>query len=288
MMDGSAEILAGKPVVEAMNFRMQRDVEILKAKGITPMLAIVRVGEKPDDISYERGVARRSEQTGVEIHNIRLSEDVSQNDLLRTIGELNKEDSVHGILILRPLPKQIDDGAVRWALSPEKDVDGITDTSLASLFTGRREGFAPCTAQACIEILDYYGVDPLGKHAVVVGRSLVVGKPASMMLSARHATVTICHTRTVDLPVVCREADILIVSAGCARLVGAGHLSAGQTVIDVGINVGEDGKICGDVDFEAATGIVGGVTPVPNGVGTVTTSVLLMNTVEAARRLSCA
>lgn len=283
-MEGGAEIFAGKHVVEAMNFRGQRDVEVLRAKGVVPTLAILRVGEKADDISYERGVARRSESMGLEIRNVRLPEAVPQNELLRTIGSLNKDDSVHGVLILRPLPAQIDDAAVCWALSPDKDVDGITDTSLASVFASRRDGFFPCTAQACMEILDYYGVDPAGKRAVVVGRSLVVGKPVAMALTARHATVTICHTKTADLPAICREADILVVSAGKARMIGPEHLSPGQIVIDVGINVGEDGKLCGDVDFDVATSIVGGITPVPNGVGAVTTSVLLMNTVEAARR----
>jgi len=185
--------------------------------------------------------------------------------------------------MLMPLPKQLDGEAARNALSPEKDVDGITDGSLAGVFTGSGLGFTPCTAQACIEILDHYGIDCKGKRAVVIGRSLVVGKPVSILLMAKNATVTVCHTKTVDMPSVTKNAEIIIAAAGKAKAIGAQYLSENQTVIDVGINFSE-GAMCGDVDFDSAMGIVSAITPVPGGVGTVTTSVLVSHVVEAAKR----
>jgi len=244
----------------------------------------VRVGARGDDVSYEKGAVKRCETVGVVVKKFTLAADATQQELLAVIGEINKDNSIHGCLLFRPLPKQMNDEAVRNALAPEKDIDGITDASLVGVFTGTTVGYPPCTAQACMEILDYYGIDPKGKRAVVVGRSLVVGKPAAMMLLGRHATVTICHTRTADMPAECRRGEILIVSAGRAKIVGKDYLSPGQVVIDVGINVTEDGKLCGDVDFEAAQSIVGAITPVPGGVGTVTTSVLVKHVVQAAKK----
>ncbi|MDL2214527.1 bifunctional 5,10-methylenetetrahydrofolate dehydrogenase/5,10-methenyltetrahydrofolate cyclohydrolase [Clostridia bacterium OttesenSCG-928-O13] len=279
-----AEILKGAPVVEALNEKMMAQVETLKTQNITPTLAIVRVGERGDDIAYERGATKRCEKIGVAVKQITLPEDVSQESLLATIHGINKDETVHGVLLFRPLPKHIDDNLVRNALAPEKDVDGITDGSMAGVFTQNGLGYPPCTPAACMEILDFYGIDPKGKKAVVVGRSLVVGKPAAMMLLAKHATVTICHTRTVDMPAVCREGEILIVSAGRAGIVDKSYLAPGQVVIDVGINVDDDGNMCGDVNFADAEATVGKVTPVPGGVGTVTTSVLVKHVVEAAQK----
>ena len=279
-----AEILDGKLVAGAINERLKAAVEQLKTKGVTPTLAIVRVGARGDDVSYEKGAVKRCETVGVVVKKFTLAADATQQELLAVIGEINKDNSIHGCLLFRPLPKQMNDEAVRNALAPEKDIDGITDASLVGVFTGTTVGYPPCTAQACMEILDYYGIDPKGKRAVVVGRSLVVGKPAAMMLLGRHATVTICHTRTADMPAECRRGEILIVSAGRAKIVGKDYLSPGQVVIDVGINVTEDGKLCGDVDFEAAQSIVGAITPVPGGVGTVTTSVLVKHVVQAAKK----
>jgi methylenetetrahydrofolate dehydrogenase (NADP+)/methenyltetrahydrofolate cyclohydrolase len=279
-----AEILKGAPVAAAINERSIADVELLKSRGITPTLAILRVGCREDDISYERGATKRCATVGVEVKSIVLPEDVTQDILMETVDTLNKDDSVHGVLIFRPLPKHLDEEAVRNALCPAKDIDGITDGSLVGVFTGNGVGYAPCTAQACMEILDHYGVECNGKRAVVIGRSLVVGKPAAMMLMAKQATVTICHTRTVDMPSVTRGAEILIVSAGRAGTVDARYLSEGQVVIDVGINVNDEGKLCGDVKFEDAEPIVGAITPVPGGVGTVTTSVLVSHVVQAAKK----
>ena len=281
-----AEILKGASVVEAMNEALTGKVAALQAGGVQPTLAIVRIGGRQDDIAYERGAIKRCEKVGVAVCLVTLPADITEEALLNEITALNVDASVHGVLLFRPLPKGLNDDRVRNTLSPEKDVDGITDASLAGVFTGNGTGYPPCTAQACMEILDYYGVDPKGKRAVIVGRSLVVGKPVAIMLLARNATVTVCHTRTVDMPAVCREGEILIVSAGRAGIVDKTYLSPGQVVIDVGINVSADGSLCGDVNFADAGTIVGAVTPVPGGVGTVTTSVLAKHVVEAAIRYS--
>ncbi len=275
--------LKGAPVAAAINARAQEELNALTARGIPPTLAIVRVGAREDDLAYEKGATKRCETVGVAVRHETLPEDISQEVLMDKIHALNSDPSVHGVLVLLPLPKQLDGEAVRRALVSEKDVDGITDGSLAGVFTGSGRGFSPCTAQACIEILDHYGIDCKGKRAVVIGRSLVVGKPVSILLLNKHATVTVCHTRTVDLPAVARSAELLIVAAGKANAVGAEHLSSGQTVIDVGINF-NDGTMCGDVDFATAKPLVSALTPVPGGVGTVTTSVLVSHVVEAARR----
>lgn len=278
-----AELLKGAPVAEAINERSAELLNRLKARGITPTLAMLRVGEREDDIAYENGAAKRCEKVGVQVRRVTLPENVSQNELEEEIRRLNEDTDVHSVLMFMPLPKQLDSAAARRILSPAKDVDGITDGSLAGVFTGSSEGFAPCTAQACIEILDHYGIDCKGKRAVVIGRSLVVGKPVSMLLLAKNATVTLCHTRTVDLPHEAQNAEILIAAAGKAGTVRAEHLRDGQIVIDVGINF-IDGKMCGDVDFAAAEQLSLSLTPVPGGVGTVTTSVLVSHVVEAARR----
>jgi len=282
-----AEILKGSDVVSALNSRMNSKIGLLQDKGVTPTLAILRVGERADDISYERSATKRCESVGVAVKSIVLPEDVTQGTLMQNVITLNQDKNIHGVLLFRPLPKHLSDEAIRAKLIPSKDVDGITDGSLAGVFTGSSNGFAPCTAQACIEILDHYNIDCKGKRAVVIGRSLVVGKPVAMMLMGKNATVTICHTRTVDMPAVARSAEILIVAAGQMEGLTKEYFSPGQIVIDVGINWNEEkGKLCGDVLFEDAEPIVAAITPVPGGVGTVTTSVLVSNVVEAATILS--
>ncbi len=281
-----AKQLLGKEVTAALNERIKADVATLNAKGVKPTLGIIRVGERPDDLSYERGATKRCETLGVEYKKYLLPADVSQEELLKVVDEVNKDDNIHGVLMFRPLPKHIDQTLVENALAAEKDVDCQTDASLGGVFTGKKVGFPPCTPQACMEILDHYGIDCTGKKAVVIGRSLVVGKPAAQMLIKKNATVTTCHTRTIDMPSVAREGEILIVAAGRAGVVGAEYVSPGQIVIDVGINVNEEGKLCGDVDYAAVEPIVEAITPVPGGVGSVTTSVLVGHVVEAADRKS--
>jgi len=281
-----ARILSGKEVAAALNLRLKEEVQALANEHIFPRLATVRVGAREDDISYEKGASKRCANVGVGIENIVLPEDVTQEELLNTINRLNADDSIHGILLFRPLPGHIDDKTVRNSISAEKDIDGITDRSMIGIYSGEDIGFPPCTPQACLEILDHYGIEVAGRNAVVIGRSLVVGKPAAMMLIKRNATVTICHTRTADMPAVVRRADIVIVSAGRAELIGKEYLREGQIVLDVGINVNDAGKLCGDVKYDEAVDVVEAITPVPGGVGTVTTSVLVKHVVEAAKRRS--
>lgn len=279
-----AKLLLGKEVTAAMNERIKANVARLQEKNITPTLGIIRVGEREDDLSYERGATKRCETLGVACEKFLLPADVSEEELIKTIEEVNKNDNIHGVLLFRPLPKHLNEEKIINMLDCAKDVDGITDASMAGVFAGKKQGFPPCTPQGCMEILDHYGIDCTGKKAVVVGRSLVVGKPAAMMLIKKNATVTICHTKTVDMPSVVREADIVVVAAGRAGVIDGSYLRAGQTVIDVGINVNAEGKLCGDVNFDEAEPIVDAITPVPGGAGSVTTSVLVGHVVEAAMR----
>lgn len=284
-----AEILSGKEVAAALNERMAADVEACKAQGVTPTLAILRVGERADDISYEKGATKRAEGVGVAIKNVVLPGDCDQATLMAAIDDLNKDESVHGVLMFRPLPDQLDQQAACDALVPEKDVDCMTEGSLAGVFANTGRGYPPCTAQACMEILDHFNIDTVGKKAVVIGRSLVVGKPAAMMLleRSRSATVTVCHTKTVDMPSVVREAEIVIVAAGKAEMITGDYFSPGQIVIDVGINWDDEkGCLVGDAKFDEAEPIVKAITPVPGGVGTVTTSVLVSHVVDAAKKVA--
>ena len=277
-----AKRLSGKEVTAALNARIRANVETCRAHGVEPTLCMVRVGDNPSDMSYERGAAKRCETLGVACKQVHLPEDVSQDELLSVIEDVNQDPAIHGLLLFRPLPKHLAQALIENALDPAKDVDCMTDLSMSGVFTGKQIGFPPCTPQACMEILDHYGYDCTGKKAVVIGRSLVVGKPAAMMLIKKNATVTICHTRTKDMPAVTRDADLIIVAAGRAGVIGADYVREGQTIIDVGINVNAEGKLCGDVDFAAVEPVVDAITPVPGGVGTVTTSVLVGHVVDAA------
>ena len=277
-----AEYWKGAPVAQAMTERLAVRADQLKGLGIVPTLAIVRVGERPEDLSYERGAVKRCEKVGIRVKQFTLPKESSHGDLLAVIGQINADREIHGCLLFRPLPPQMDEAAICAALDPAKDVDGITAGSLAGVFTGSGVGYPPCTAQACMEILDYYGCDLAGKRAVVVGRSLVVGKPLAMLLLGKNATVTLCHTRTADLASECRRAEVLIAAAGHAKMIERDHLAPGQLVLDVGINVDQEGNLVGDVDFAAAEELAAAVTPVPGGVGAVTTSVLADHVIQAA------
>ncbi len=281
-----AQLWKGAPVAAALTQQLIPRAQALRDRGVIPTLAILRVGERPEDLSYERGALKRCEKVGIAVRQFLLTADASQRDLMETIEEINRDESIHGCLMFRPLPKQLDEQAACAAFSPAKDVDGITAGSLAAVFSGSGAGYPPCTARACLEILDYYGYELKGKRAVVVGRSLVIGKPVSMLLLGRHATLTICHTRTADLAAECRRADVLVAAAGKAGAVSAACLAPGQVVLDVGINVDEAGNLVGDVDFAAAEATVEAITPVPGGVGAVTTSVLASHVIQAAEKAS--
>ncbi len=279
-----ADLLLGKPVADAMAADIVARAKALTASGKQPTLAIVRVGERPDDLTYERSAMKRADACGIAVKQFVLPVDASTDNVLAAVATVNSDDSIHGCLLFRPLPEGIDEQAVCNALDPAKDIDGITRGSLATLLAGTGEGFAPCTAAACIDILDHYGIDPQGKKAVVLGRSLVIGKPVALMLLARNATVTVCHSRTQDLASAVRDADIVVCATGRARAYGADLFAPGQTVLDVGINFDDEGNLCGDADFDAVESVVSAITPVPRGVGSVTTVAMLRNVVIAAER----
>ena len=290
-----AKLLLGKEVTDALNASLQTRTAALREKGVTPTLGIIRVGENPSDLSYEKGAVKRAELVGVNVVKFVLPEDATKADVLAAIDKVNADDSIHGVLMFRPLPKHLkaDQTEICNRLDPKKDVDCMTDLSNAGVFEGRSDlGFAPCTPAACMEILDYYGIDCKGKNAVVIGRSLVVGKPAAMMLMAKNATVTVCHTKTVDTAAIARQADILVSAAGVLGSLTRDYVRPGQVVIDVSINWDENkpnakggkGGIAGDAVYDEVEPIVEAITPVPGGVGSVTTSVLIGHVVEAAER----
>lgn len=279
-----AQLLKGLPVANALTEVLAQRAAALNEKNIVPTLAILRVGQRPDDISYETGAMKRCAKVGIAVRQFLLEEGCTKEELLDTIRKINADPSIHGCLLFRPLPDKDMEEAACELLSPQKDVDGMTAGSLATVFAGKGTGFPPCTAEGCIELLDHYGIGLQGKRVAVIGRSLVIGKPVSMMLQSRNATVTMCHTKTADLPQVCRNAEILVVAAGKAGVVDEGYVSPGQVVIDVGIHVTAEGKLCGDVNFDAVEPVVDSITPVPGGVGSVTTAVLAKHVIEAAEK----
>ncbi len=278
-------LLRGAPAAAALNEKTAQLVSGLREKGVVPTLAIVRLGAREDDLSYERAAAKRCAAAGIETRCVSFSENVSGGALEETLLGLSADTSVHGILLLRPLPPALDEARILRAIAPEKDVDGATEGSLAAVYAGTDGGFPPCTAQAVTELLEFYQIPVEGKHAVVLGRSLVVGRPAAMLLLRRGATVTLCHSKTENAAQIARGADILVAAAGRRESVGAAYFHAGQTVIDVGIHYNEKTQnLCGDVAFAEAESIVRAVTPVPGGVGALTTAVLAAHTAKAAAR----
>lgn len=281
-----AILLKGLPVANALTEKLIEKCKTLKQNGVVPTLAIVRVGEREDDISYERGALKRCEKIGIAVKQFILSTDASEKEVLDTIVSINKDSSIHGCLMFRPLADKGIEEKVCSLLSPSKDVDCMTSGSLAGVFSGSGEGFPPCTAQAVVELLKHYDISLEGKNVVVIGRSLVIGKPVSIMLQSENATVTMCHTRTRDLSNVCKSADILVVAAGRFGVVDETFVSKDQIVIDVGINVDDEGNLCGDVNFDKVEPVVSAISPVPGGVGSVTTAVLAKHVIKAAEALS--
>lgn len=278
--------MLGSEVAKAMKERLVCEVEKLKEAGTEPCLAIVRVGARPDDLAYERGAVKRMELTGIACRVIPLEEGISQEAFEEAFRKVNDDPSVHGILLFQPLPEGLDAEPVRKMIRPEKDVDGMSPVNVAKVFAGDKSGFAPCTAEAVMVMLAHYGISLEGKNAVIAGRSMVVGRPLAMLMLAENATVTICHTRTKEFAKTCREADILAVCAGKAKLITEEMVGEGAVVADVGINVDEEGTLCGDVDFEAVKEKAAFISPVPRGVGSVTTSVLAEHVVRAAKEIT--
>lgn len=281
-----AKILDGKKVAEELTIKISEEAKELADKGVIPTLAIIRVGEKPGDISYEKGAVRRAEKAGVSVKHFRFGEDVSTEELMETIRQINRDETIDGVLILRPLPSQVDEGGVCECLDPDKDVDGITSGSMAGVFMDTGQGYPPCTAEACMAILDHYGIDLKGKKVTVMGRSLVIGKPVAMMAMKRHGTITVIHSRTrqEDLEAAGRDADVIIAAIGRPRWVGPDRIGKDQIILDVGINVDDEGHLCGDVDEEAAEERASMRSPVPGGVGSVTTAILMEHVVKSAKK----
>ncbi len=274
------EILKGLPVANAINEKLMEQVKSIE--GPLPHLAIIRVGERPDDCSYERGAVKKMDKVGVRCTTYTFDADIDNETFQAEFDKINENPDIDGILMLRPLPKQLDEKQIENKIDPRKDLDGISPLNLAKVYAGDESGYAPCTAEAVIEMLDYAGIDIKGKRVTVVGRSLVIGKPVSMLLMKRNATVTVCHTKTVDMEGTCKNAEILVAAAGAARMIKKDYVADGAVVIDVGINVDDEGNLCGDVDFDAISDIAAIATPVPGGVGSVTTSVLAKHLVKAA------
>ncbi|MGB4393697.1 MAG: tetrahydrofolate dehydrogenase/cyclohydrolase catalytic domain-containing protein [Tepidanaerobacteraceae bacterium] len=276
-------LIKGKPVADKIKEKLKKEVAELKEKGITPKLAIIRVGDDPGDMAYERGAIKTMVSVNIETDVRVLSKDISKDEFIKELKSINDDKSVHGILILRPLPDQFDESVIKNVIAPEKDVDCFSPVNVAKVFEGDETGFPPCTPSAVMEILKHYEIPLKGKNAVVIGRSMIVGKPAAMLLLKEHATVTICHSRTKDLPKVASGAELLVVGIGRAKMIDSSYIREGAVVIDVGINVDEDGKLCGDVDTDDCVDKASMITPVPGGVGSVTTSVLAKHVVKACK-----
>jgi methylenetetrahydrofolate dehydrogenase (NADP+)/methenyltetrahydrofolate cyclohydrolase len=275
------ELLIGKPVAAAIANEVKKGVQELRVKNIHPKLMIMRVGERQDDMSYEKAAIKRMQGCGIECEVISMPADISQDDFIKKLKSVNEDNKVHGILIFRPLPKHISEGVIKNIISSGKDIDCFNPVNVAKIFEGDKTGFAPCTPTAAMEILKYYHIDLKGKNAVVIGRSLVVGKPIAMLLLEENTTVTICHSKTSDLASVASTADILVAAIGKAKMITEDYVKEGAVVIDVGINVDADGNICGDVDTEKCKDKVSFITPVPLGVGSVTTAVLAKHVLKA-------
>lgn len=277
------QIIKGKPVADKISENLIKEVNELVKEGINPKLTIVRVGARGDDLAYERGALKRCENIGIVTEVLELPEDVTQDQYIEELEKINNDSNVHGILCFRPLPKQLDEESIKYAIKPEKDVDCFSPVNAAKVMEGDKSGFPPCTPTAVVEILKHYEVELKGAKVAVLGRSMVVGKPAAMLLLNENATVTICHSRTKDLSDVTSEADVLVAAVGRAKMVNENFVKEGAVVIDVGINVDEEGNLCGDVDTNSVLNKASMVTPVPAGVGSVTTSILAKHVVKACK-----
>lgn len=272
--------LRGKKVSDGIKEYVSKELETLS---FVPKLAIVRVGENPDDMSYERGATKKLKSFGLDVASYVFPQDISDEDFKKAFKDINEDDEVTGILLLRPLPHTINEKDIENMIDPKKDLDGISPINIAKVFAGDTTGFSPCTAEAVIEVLKAYNIELTGKRVTVIGRSMVVGKPVSMLLLKENATVTMTHTRTVDLKKTCSDAEIVIAAAGRAKMLNSDYCGQDAVMIDVGINVDENGKLCGDVDYATLDGKASAATPVPGGVGTITTAVLAKHLIQAAK-----
>lgn len=279
------EILRGKFVADAIKEQIVTDVEALKEEGKSVTLGIVRLGDNPDDVSYERSIINNCKKLGIDTEVFENDLEMTTEELEELLEKLNKDDSISGVLVFRPLPKHIDDARIREAISPSKDVDCMHPLNLAKVFEGDMSGFVPCTPKSAMEILLHNKVDLEGKNVVIVNRSMVLGKPLAMMLLNENATVTICHSRTKDLPSITKAADVVVTALGRAKFFDEKYFNEDSIIIDVGVSLDDDGKLSGDIDFDAVSEKVKMITPVPGGVGSVTTSLLLSQVVKAAQMM---
>ena len=281
-----ATIMKGPDVAAGMREVLEKEHAALKSKGVDPKLGIVRVGARPDDLAYERGALKRFEGLDIATQVFEFPEDVDRKAFAEEFAKIDAARDVHGILLFRPLPKHLDEESIKKTINPLKDVDGMSPFSVAKVFSGEEDGFAPCTPSAVMEMLAHYGVELSGKNVAVVGRSMVVGRPLAMLMLKRNATVTLCHTKTKNMETICRNADVVVAAAGKARMLTPAYVSEKSIVVDVGINMDENGKLCGDVDYDAVSSVVSMISPVPGGVGAVTTSILAKHVLTAAMMLS--
>ncbi len=279
----SSAIINGKEIGQEIRKEVAVRVDALKQQGVTPGLAVILVGDNPASKTYVANKQKSCEAIGMFSELIKLPEDTTQESLLEQIRDLNTREDIHGILVQLPLPKQIDEDAVIATISPEKDVDGFSPISVGKMMLGQ-ETYLPCTPFGVMKLLEHAGIDVAGKHAVIVGRSHIVGKPMGQLLLQKDATVTYTHSKTKDLVSFTKQADIIIAAIGKAKFITEEHVKPGAVVIDVGINRDENNKLCGDVDFAAVDGIASHITPVPGGVGPMTITMLLENTVLSAER----
>jgi methylenetetrahydrofolate dehydrogenase (NADP+)/methenyltetrahydrofolate cyclohydrolase len=279
----SAQIMYGKSISDSIRQEMIQEVDLLKSKGITPGLVVILVGEDPASQVYVKHKAKACEQLGYYSEVVSVPAETTQDELLVLIEQYNAQENIHGILVQLPLPKHIEEKAIIDSISVEKDVDGFHPESVGNLMIGD-DALLPCTPSGVIELLKRTGNHPAGKHAVVIGRSNIVGKPVAMLLLRENATVTICHSRTQNIEEMARQADILVVAVGIPKLVKKEWVKPGAVVIDVGVNRLPDGKLCGDVDYDDVLETAGWITPVPGGVGPMTITMLMANTLKSAKR----
>lgn len=279
-----SQVIKGKPVADKISEELVLEIEALKAKAIQPKLTIVRVGARPDDLAYEKGALGRCKKVGVETEVKELPEDITQDDFIKELQNLNEDKAVNGILIFRPLPEQLDESVIKYVIAPEKDIDCLSPVNVGKMTEGDKTGFPPCTPTAVMEILKFYGVELQGKDCAIIGASMVVGKPTAILLLNENATISVCHIFTKDSAKVARQAEVVVVGVGVPRLVKENWIAEGAVVIDVGINVDNEGNLCGDVDFDGVKDKVSMITPVPGGVGSVTTSILAKHVVKACKQ----
>ena len=281
-----ANLLKGVPAGKAIAEELKDRIASLAERNIIPTVAIIRLGDFPDDVVYEKSVVKKFAKNNLNTVLVTLPKDIKEDELISKIEEINDDSTINGVLMMRPLPRSIDEKKVCDTLLPIKDSDGITSKSMANLYAGEKDVFGPCTAEACMELFKFYNIDLKGKNVVVLGRSLVIGKPLAMMLLKENATVTVCHSKTKNMSEICKNADIIVSAIGRPRFINEKFLKEGQIIVDVGINYDMNGTLCGDVDFEKAEPLADSITPVPGGVGSVTTSILMRHVVESCERMN--